>query len=193
MSTDRVLGCRNVLLTLPPLPVAVVWMECLRLFFVLPTVTTRQTCTDLNTGVRERQRFFWALRAWGTRAWPLAPTTDDINRRAQIDLIDWHSEKSGDFAYILNYQDHLTKFVTLRALKTKKADEVAHHLLDIFCTFGAPNILQVYELLFGQRLRWCVTFSCDYVIVNSLTNSIWSAMKRFVVYFKTWLPMHEVV
>ena len=69
--------------------------------------------------------------------------TDDINRRAQVDLIDWHSEKSGEFAYILNYQDHLTKFVTLRAMKTKRAEEVAHHLVDIFCTFGAPNILQV--------------------------------------------------
>ena len=42
---------------------------------------TRQTCTDLNTGVvRERQRFFWALRAWGTRAWPLAPTVTAIRR-----------------------------------------------------------------------------------------------------------------
>ena len=69
--------------------------------------------------------------------------TDDINRRAQVDLIGWHSEKAGDFAYILNYQDHLTKFVSLRALKTKRAEEVAHHLIDIFCTFEAPNILQV--------------------------------------------------
>ena len=42
---------------------------------------TRQTCTDLNTGVvRERQRFFLALRAWGTRAWPLAPTVTAIRR-----------------------------------------------------------------------------------------------------------------
>nr|XP_022900156.1 SCAN domain-containing protein 3-like [Onthophagus taurus] len=40
------------------------------------------------------------------------------------------------------YQDHLTKFVILRALKTKRAEEVAYNLLDIFTLIGAPAILQ---------------------------------------------------
>ena len=40
------------------------------------------------------------------------------------------------------YQDHLTKFVILRALKTKTAAEVAYNLIDIFTLFGAPSILQ---------------------------------------------------
>jgi transposase InsO family protein len=39
------------------------------------------------------------------------------------------------------YQDHLTKFVQLRPLKNKRAEEVAYHLLNIFLTFGAPAIL----------------------------------------------------
>lgn len=39
------------------------------------------------------------------------------------------------------YQDHLTKFVQLRALKSKRAEEVAYHLLDVFTIFGAPCIL----------------------------------------------------
>ncbi|GFT16576.1 KRAB-A domain-containing protein 2 [Trichonephila clavipes] len=39
------------------------------------------------------------------------------------------------------YQDHLTKFVQLRPLKTKRA-EVACHVLSIFLPFGAPAILQ---------------------------------------------------
>ena len=69
--------------------------------------------------------------------------TDDINRRAQIDSIDWSSEKSNDFGYILNYQDHLTKLIILRPLRRKTAQEVAYHLLDIFCLMGAPNIIQV--------------------------------------------------
>ena len=71
--------------------------------------------------------------------------TEDINRRSQVDLIDWHSEQSQGYAYILCYQDHLTKYVVLRPLKTKRAEEVAHNLIDIFCTFGAPNILQVWS------------------------------------------------
>uniref|UniRef100_A0ABD2VUG2 Integrase catalytic domain-containing protein n=1 Tax=Trichogramma kaykai TaxID=54128 RepID=A0ABD2VUG2_9HYME len=39
------------------------------------------------------------------------------------------------------YQDHLTKFVILNALKTKRAEEVASHLVRIFLTFGAPCLL----------------------------------------------------
>lgn len=68
--------------------------------------------------------------------------TNEMNSRCQVDLIDMQSEADGDFRFILNYQDHLTKFTVLRALKTKTAEEVAHHLLDVFCLFGAPMILQ---------------------------------------------------
>ena len=40
-------------------------------------------------------------------------------------------------------QDHLSKFVPLKALKSKRiAAVVYHHLLDIFTAFGAPCILQ---------------------------------------------------
>ncbi|XP_050303513.1 SCAN domain-containing protein 3-like [Anthonomus grandis grandis] len=68
--------------------------------------------------------------------------TNEMNSRCQVDLIDMQSEPDQDFRFILNYQDHLTKFTVLRALKTKTAEEVAYHLLDIFCLFGAPMILQ---------------------------------------------------
>lgn len=51
------------------------------------------------------------------------------------------SESDGDYKFILNYQDHLTKFIVLRPLKTKTADEVSDVLLDIFCLLGAPYIL----------------------------------------------------
>ena len=53
------------------------------------------------------------------------------------------SEPDGEYKFILNYQDHLTKFVVLRPLKTKTADEVSDTLLDIFCLFGVPNILHI--------------------------------------------------
>ena len=41
----------------------------------------------------------------------------------------------------MNYQDHLTKFVVLKPLTSKRAEEIAHNLLDIYTTFGAPVIL----------------------------------------------------
>jgi len=64
-----------------------------------------------------------------------------IVSRCQIDLIDLQSQPNAQFKFILNYQDHLTKFVLLHPLHTKRAEEVASHLLDIFLTFGAPVLL----------------------------------------------------
>ncbi|XP_071050741.1 uncharacterized protein [Onthophagus taurus] len=51
------------------------------------------------------------------------------------------SQADDEFKLIMVYQDHLTKFLQLRALKTKRAQEVAYHLLDVFTIFGAPCIL----------------------------------------------------
>jgi len=52
------------------------------------------------------------------------------------------SQHFNDFRFIFCYQDHLTKFVILRPLKSKRAEEIAYNLLDIYTTFGAPAILQ---------------------------------------------------
>ena len=68
--------------------------------------------------------------------------SDEFNSRAQVDLINFESEPDGDCRYIMTYQDHLTKFVFLRALTSKRAAQVALHLIDIFCEIGAPAILQ---------------------------------------------------
>ncbi|KAK3909807.1 KRAB-A domain-containing protein 2 [Frankliniella fusca] len=65
-----------------------------------------------------------------------------MNDRAQVDLIDFQSHPDGEFKHIMTYQDHLTKFVVLKPMRTKTALEVANYLLDIFLTIGAPVILQ---------------------------------------------------
>ena len=67
--------------------------------------------------------------------------TADVLSRCQVDLIDMQSLPSGDFKWILVYQDHFSKYVLLRPLTSKRAAEVAHQLVDIFLTFGAPAIL----------------------------------------------------
>ena len=66
----------------------------------------------------------------------------EFNSRCQVDLIDMQSNPDGKYKFILSYQDHLTKFILLRALETKRAEEVAYELLDIFTTIGAPSVLQ---------------------------------------------------
>jgi hypothetical protein len=67
--------------------------------------------------------------------------SSELNSRCQVDLIDLQSHRDGDYVFIMVYQDHLTKFVQLRPLKSKRAEEVAYHLLNIFLTFGAPAFL----------------------------------------------------
>ena len=61
-----------------------------------------------------------------------------FGERGQIDLIDFQSL----FKWVLNYQEHTTKFVVLRPLKRKLALHVAEELLKIFLLIGAPKILQ---------------------------------------------------
>jgi len=65
-----------------------------------------------------------------------------FNDRVPMDLIDMQSQVYDEFKWILHYQDHLTKFCYLRALKTKQALGVARALVDIFCIQGAPQLLQ---------------------------------------------------
>ena len=52
-------------------------------------------------------------------------TSRDFNERGQVDLIDLQSAPDGEFKWLLNYQDHGTKFIHLRPLRSKKAIEVA--------------------------------------------------------------------
>jgi hypothetical protein len=46
--------------------------------------------------------------------------SNTFNDRGQVDLIDMQSNIYDGFTWILHYQDHLTKFSYLRALKNKK-------------------------------------------------------------------------
>ena len=48
----------------------------------------------------------------------------------------------GEYKWLLVYQDHFTKFIQLRPIKSKCAKDVAEALLDIFSIFGVPIILQ---------------------------------------------------
>lgn len=66
----------------------------------------------------------------------------EMNRRCQVDFIDFQMQPDKNFKFILVYQDHLTKFLLLCALTSKTAEEVAYHLNYIFLTVGVLCILQ---------------------------------------------------
>ena len=65
--------------------------------------------------------------------------SSEFNSRSQVDLVDMQLSPQGQFKWIMIYQCHLTKFVILRPLTSKRAAEVAFQLLDIFLLFGAPE------------------------------------------------------
>jgi hypothetical protein len=68
--------------------------------------------------------------------------TRGMGVRAQIDLIDYQSMPDGTYNYVLDYQDHGIKFCQLRPLRQKTHKAVAIELINIFCIFGPPSILQ---------------------------------------------------
>ncbi|GBN12263.1 KRAB-A domain-containing protein 2 [Araneus ventricosus] len=62
----------------------------------------------------------------------------EINSRCQVDLIDFQSQPDREYKFIVVYQDHLTKFVILKSLTSKRAEEV----VNIFLLLGVASILQ---------------------------------------------------
>ena len=60
----------------------------------------------------------------------------------QVDLVDFQSCPDGPYLYLLNYQDHGSKFYDNAALTNKRASTIATALLDIFSVIGPPCILQ---------------------------------------------------
>ncbi|KAI6651820.1 KRAB-A domain-containing protein 2-like [Oopsacas minuta] len=70
---------------------------------------------------------------------PIIP--GNVGLRGQADLVDMQTCSDKEYCYILNYQDCFSKFVVLRALKSTQAEEVAEHLVLIFCEHGPPHIL----------------------------------------------------
>lgn len=65
-----------------------------------------------------------------------------FGERVQVDLISMLKDSCRGYNYILNYQDHATKFCVLRALRTKTSYEVSSSINEIFRLFGPPTIIQ---------------------------------------------------
>ncbi|GFW66719.1 KRAB-A domain-containing protein 2 [Trichonephila clavipes] len=80
-------------------------------------------------------------------------SVNDVCQQSQIYSGSGRKKRSrqrGDWLFPVKFFDllgvsqlyHLTKFVHLRPLKTKRTEEIAYHVLSIFLTTGAPAILQ---------------------------------------------------
>ena len=109
---------------------------------------------------------------------PILNTEHSI--RWQLDLIDTHSLSDRQNKFIVVYQDYRNKFLLLRALQTKHAEEVAYLLNNIFLTFGASCIFhngndkdfanltimqlqQIWRVIEILCFNWCLNsdYNCD--------------------------------
>ena len=59
-----------------------------------------------------------------------------------MDLIDMSSRPDEECKWILHLRDHYSKFSWAHALTSKRASEVAAKLVQTFCLFGSPRLLQ---------------------------------------------------
>ena len=82
------------------------------------------------------------------------------------------SQPDGDYKWIMVCKDHLTKSTQIRPTKTKRAPEIAYHLLDVFCTFGAPNVIQSDN---GRKLVNVVIPDLALIWEGFMIDSAWQA------------------
>ena len=95
--------------------------------------------------------------------------TRGMNVHAQIDLIDYQSMPDGLFHYVLVYQDHGIKFCQLRPLRNHTHTQVALELINIFCIFGPPSILQADN---GKEFSHGATKSRQVVLDDEVSGCI---------------------
>jgi len=96
---------------------------------------------------------------------PIATVFPETNSRCRVDFIDMQFQPNEPKCFVMVYEDCSTKFVKLRSLTSQSASKVVGHILDIFCIFGAPSILQSFN---GRKLM-------DRII-NEL-RTVWPALK----------------
>lgn len=86
---------------------------------------------------------------------------EELDSWCQIDLINMQSSPDNEYKFIFVYQDHSIKFIQLRPLTSKKVDEVANVLLEIFTILGAPCVLQSDNglFIFTQKILFPMIFT----------------------------------
>ena len=98
-------------------------------------------------------------------------------------------------------QDYITKFTVLRPLRTEGVSEVAKQLVEIFCTFGCPLILQTnYGRNYSRELVHTVTqLWPECLLVHGRSKDLnelqsdGAAAEYIVKLIETWMKNNETV
>lgn len=62
----------------------------------------------------------------------------EFNSRGRVDLINYQESPSYHYKSIMVYKEHLTKSCSYKCSLQKRAEEVAHDLVDHFAMLGVP-------------------------------------------------------
>lgn len=90
-------------------------------------------CSDLKLDIEEQQ---FTNVATSTFRYP------ELYSRGQIDILGVTNEPGDEYKYLMVYRYFISKYIALKAMRALSVEEAVDGLLDIFLTFGAPNILQ---------------------------------------------------
>ena len=107
---------------------------------------------------------------------PLRPIkASRVQERHQVDLVSMISMPAtieGDtYKYIMSVIDIFSRFLFLRPLQSKEANEVAEHLLDIYIEHGPPDILQSDQ---GPEFKGVVKTICESLNVRIIRSAAYS-------------------
>ena len=111
---------------------------------------------------------------------PLHPVqSSGVMHQVQVDLVDMRGYPANvddtSFKYILVLLDVFSRFMFLRALRSKSADEVANCLLKIFCDTGPPRRLQSDQ---GSEFKGAV-------------EKLMEAMKVDIIHSRPYYPQSQ--
>lgn len=66
----------------------------------------------------------------------------ELYSRGQVDILEVTADANEEYKYLLVYRNLVNKFIHLKPMRATSVDDTTDALLEIFLTFGAPNILQ---------------------------------------------------
>ena len=106
--------------------------------------------------------------------------SSSVMHQVLVDIVDMKNYpahlESQPFKYMLVLLDVSSRFLFLRALKKKSADEVAMNLLKIFCDTGPPKRLQSY-----QRTEF-----------KGVVEQLMEALKVDIIHSRPYYPQSQV-
>ncbi|EZA53562.1 hypothetical protein DMN91_005990 [Ooceraea biroi] len=109
--------------------------------------------------------------------------------RACIDVIEMLVESVSDYKYLFIYEDQLSKFTVLKALRSNTAKEVAAKLLDVLAIIGAPQVLQSRNgrMFAEQVVRELRSLWNDFLIFHGDASKCEVSCRDFKSSLESWM------